>query len=227
MTRLSSVFYFHVSLRKQPTFHEAWPPLVSLWNDDSLSTQMEFLHLSLSHSVDKTSGSLVKCWLFSDAIFMLAKVLSLLWKAQHILLSYVFMIFRAMTSFLNASNSSSCFFFCWCRNMMYSIAAGKDNINIKSQRAKIRKSFLIAQGWWSLPSGLWILFLTCPSGKGSFWGNSHGRSTARQTFKFLINSRGSNAVFQAELTKWNTCNYYYIITITTVNIKMNKAGDIS
>ena len=51
--------------------------------------------------------------------------------------SYVFMIFRAITSFLSASNSSSCFFLCWCRNMMYSMAERETQhtINITDRHA--------------------------------------------------------------------------------------------
>lgn len=36
--------------------------------------------------------------------------------------SYVFIIFKAITSFLSASSSSSCFFLCWCKYTIYSIA---------------------------------------------------------------------------------------------------------
>ena len=40
-----------------------------------------------------------------------------------------------------------------------------------------RKLCPIAQGWWILQSGLWILVLTCPKGKWCFLGNSNYRRT--------------------------------------------------
>ena len=38
-----------------------------------------------------------------------------------------------------------------------------------------RKSCAIARGQWILPSGEWFLFLTCPTGKCCFLGNSYYR----------------------------------------------------
>lgn len=152
MTMLSSVFYFHVSLRKQPTFHEAitgfpvklWQPLYPL----------EFLHLSLSHLVDKTSGGLTKCWLFSQAIFMLAKVLSYYerhniyccltssWFLGPWLPSSVLLTLLPVFSSAGAG--------IWCTQLLQERTTV---VNIQSQRAKIWKSCLITQGWWILPSG--------------------------------------------------------------------------
>ena len=63
-------FTFMLALENRQHFMSL--PLVSLWNDGSLSTQMELLHLLLTHFVDKISGGLANCWLFSHAFFMLA-----------------------------------------------------------------------------------------------------------------------------------------------------------
>ena len=69
MTILSSVFYFHVSLRKQPTFHEA---TVSWFPCEMMAASLPRWTWYSGHFANKTIGSLAKCWLFSQAISMLA-----------------------------------------------------------------------------------------------------------------------------------------------------------
>ena len=122
-----------------------------------------------SHFANKTIGSLAKCWLFSQAIFMLSKVLSYYerhnvyccltssWFLEPWLPSSVLLTLLPVFSSAGAG--------IWCTQLLQGRTTA---VNIQSQRTKIRKSWLIAQGWWIMLSGLWILFLTCPSGKGSF-----------------------------------------------------------
>lgn len=121
------------------------------------------------HFANKTIGSLAKCWLFSQAVFMLSKVLSYYerhnayccltssWFLEPWLPSSVLLTLLPVFSSAGAG--------IWCTQLLQERTTV---VNIQSQCAKIRKSCLIAQGWWILLPGLWILFLTCLSGKGSF-----------------------------------------------------------
>ena len=57
----------------------------------------------------------------------------------------------------------------WCTQLLQ----GRTTVvNIQSQRAKIRKSCLIAQGWWILPSGVYFV-LNLPLRKGKLLGGIH------------------------------------------------------
>ena len=126
------------------------------------------------HFANKTIGSLAKCWLFSQAIFMLSKVLSYYerhnvyccltssWFLEPWLPSSVLLTLLPVFSSAGAG--------IWCTQLLQERTTV---VNIQSKRAKIRKSCLIAPGLVDFAIRLVNFVLNLPIRKGKLLGGIH------------------------------------------------------